>query len=60
MKPTNEEVYNALITLQNLCYETTGCSKCPLYAESIDRCWLLNETPNEWTIKGVSKWKAFE
>lgn len=31
MKPSNEEVYQALITLQNLCSEIDDCLKCPLW-----------------------------
>ena len=60
MKPTNEEVYDALITLQNLCSEIDNCLNCPLHMESFKTCGLMEYTPNEWEINGVSKWKAFE
>ena len=60
MRPTNEEVYNALITLHNLCSEIDGCLNCPLCMESLKACGLMEWTPDEWTINGVNKWKAFE
>ena len=62
MKPTNEEVYDALITLQNLCSEMSvpeGCTKCPLLNCNVGKCGLKNEMPEHWTINGVSEWKAF-
>ena len=60
MKPTNEEVYQALITLQNLCSEIDRCRNCPLRIESLKACGLMEYQPIEWEIKGVSGWKAFE
>lgn len=60
MKPTNEEVYNALIILKNLCSETEDCLKCPLHMESFKTCGVTEYEPDEWEINGVSEWKAFE
>lgn len=62
MKPSNEEVYNALITLQNLCSEISevkSCLDCPLWNYNAGKCGLKNEMPEHWTINGVSEWKAF-
>ena len=59
MKPTNEEVYQALITLQNLCSETEDCLKCHLWNHKAGMCGLKNERPEYWQINGVSEWKAF-
>ena len=60
MKPTNEEVYDALITLKNLCSEIGDCLNCQLHMESFKTCGLMEYTPNEWEINGVSEWKSFE
>ena len=60
MKPTNEEVYQALITLQNLCSEIRNCLDCPLFDESINLCGLDRASPpQDWEINGDSEWKAF-
>lgn len=60
MKPTNEEVYQALITMQNLCSEIENCINCPLHMESFEICGLTRaDMPEDWEINGVSKWKAF-
>ena len=60
MKPSNEEVYNALITLQNLCSEIEDCLKCPLWNDKAGKCGLKNARPEHWAINGVNEWKAFE
>ena len=60
MKRTNEEVYNALITLKNLCSESKVCEDCPLSDENTNTCGLDRRCPPKyWTINGVSEWKAF-
>ena len=61
MKPTNEEVYNALIILKNLCSEIGDCLNCPLHMEIFETCGLNRaDMPEDWKIKRVSDWKAFE
>ena len=55
MKPTNEEVYNALITLHNLCSEIRDCLDCPLYDGSINGCELDICPPQDWEINGDSE-----
>ena len=55
-------MYQALITLQNLCSEISevkGCLNCPLWNYNAGKCGLKNEMPEHWTINGVSEWKAF-
>lgn len=60
MKPTNEEICDALITLQNLCSEVRDCLDCPLFDESINMCGLDKTCPPKyWEINGANKWKAF-
>ena len=45
MKPSNEEVYQALITLQNLCSEISevkSCLDCPLWNCNVGK-WSWND-----------------
>lgn len=60
MRPSNEEIYDALITLQNLCYESKECEDCPLSDEDTNLCCLERACPPKyWEINGANKWKAF-
>ena len=60
LKPSNEEVYNALNVLKNLCSEIGDCLNCPLHMENFKTCGLMEYVPDEWEINGVREWKAFE
>lgn len=49
---TNEELYNALITIRQLCDETAHCEECPL-SNPNGQCILnsANKIPAEWNVQ---------
>ena len=60
MKPTNEEIYNALFVIREECVNMERCSECPLRVPfTQERCYLKNETPNNWILNKPDEWRAF-
>lgn len=60
MKPTNEEIYNALLVIRETCVNSEGCNDCPLRCHSTEgRCYLINEIPNKWNVNKLDDWRAF-
>ena len=57
MKPTNEEVYQALITVREFCSNNKECDSCPL---DLGGCGLLRKAPEDWRIGTLEYWKSFE
>lgn len=60
MKPTNEEIYNALLVIREECVNRERYSECPLRTPfTQERCYLKNENPNEWILNKPDEWRAF-
>ena len=60
MKPTNEEIYNALSVIIEECVNNARCSECPLRVPfTQDRCYLKNEIPDNWVLNKPDDWRAF-
>lgn len=57
---SNEDVYNALITLQNKCLSIKNCMGCPLAIGT--KCYFTRSDtiPQYWKIKRPGFYKAFE
>ena len=60
MRHTNEEVYNALTVLKEVCENSPDCACCPLEYDDGRKC-AVGEIgiPCDWDITLPNKWKAF-
>ena len=47
---TNEELYNALKLIQDICKSQGKCSYCPLRQYGTDYCAIQNSPPNEYEL----------
>lgn len=61
-KISNKQIYDALLTLKNVCIENE-CEECPLHL--VDRgccgviCGVTYCAPNAYTVIEPGEWKAF-
>lgn len=60
MKPTNEEIYNALLVISEVCVNMRRCSECPLRVPfKQEMCYLKEITPENWDLEKPVDWRAF-
>ena len=62
MRPSNEEIVNAMKVLHNLCTNYgEGCSNCPLCIEKDCECYIYELVPADWEInEPETEWKAYK
>ena len=59
MRHTNEEIYNALTVLKELCEDHRHCEGCPLEHDDGDCAVSGINNPCAWNINSPNEWKAF-
>lgn len=59
MKKTysNQEIYNALSLIRDVCNEYSDCKTCPFGKRNC--CQLNEETPQNWRLIPPDEYKAF-
>ena len=53
-----EEILKALRTIKSVCKAHLNCDTCPLSRNGL--CVVGRQDPENWNIKSVDTWKAFE
>lgn len=62
---TQQEIYNALLTIKEVCEAQEGCKGCPLCSKDTNICAFVDyakitEGPSAWVLSDPREWRAFE
>lgn len=60
MKPTENQIAEAVTTIKELCLSVKSCGECALFSDESKRCILRATTPSDWKVNAppAETWRA--